>query len=164
MGNLTKSMTMLREEIGTLRQARVKLRQALMRETIVRRDAVSGMCAAFARDRADARRAWLGLNARPATPPIRTTPSAAPLPHAPERTKVAAPQPAAPPPKTAPFVVAPPPAPKAMSAAAPQPVAPPVKTSPFAPTPPPVPKVAPIEKPQPPAPAPKHGGKEHKKH
>lgn len=48
---LTENMTRLRDEIVSLRQARVAFRGELARQ-------VAALCGAFARDRAGARRAW----------------------------------------------------------------------------------------------------------
>src|ERR1035437_8446587 len=50
----------LRDEIVASRHARVALRGDLVRQTDERRTRVSALCAGFARDRADALRAWCG--------------------------------------------------------------------------------------------------------
>jgi hypothetical protein len=60
MGVLTEAMMRLRDEIVSASHARSSLREALIRETGKRRAQVSALCAAFAEDRAGARRAWLG--------------------------------------------------------------------------------------------------------
>ena len=60
MGILTQAMTRLRGEIVSSRQSRLALRGALVRRAAERRSQVSALCAAFARDRAGARRAWFG--------------------------------------------------------------------------------------------------------
>ncbi len=58
MGVLTQAMTRLRDEIVSSSHARMALRGALTRQTEERRAQVFDLCAAFARDRAGARRAW----------------------------------------------------------------------------------------------------------
>ena len=60
MGVLTETMTRLRDEIVSLHQARVVLRGDLARQMDERRAQVSALRAGFMRDRAGARRAWLG--------------------------------------------------------------------------------------------------------
>jgi hypothetical protein len=60
MGVLTVTMTGLRDQIVSSRQARVALRGDLVRQTGERRLRVSALCAGFARDRAGAHRAWFG--------------------------------------------------------------------------------------------------------
>jgi len=60
VGVLTETMTRLRDEIVSWHQARVVLRGDLVRQTDERRAQVSALRAGFMRDRAGARRAWLG--------------------------------------------------------------------------------------------------------
>ena len=60
MGELTKSMTLLRNEIVNCRRARREMQNELARQTKERRKQVSAMCAAFARDRAGAHLVWFG--------------------------------------------------------------------------------------------------------
>ncbi len=60
MGVLTETAMRLRDEIVASRHARVALRGDLVRQTDERRTRVSALCAGFARDRADALRAWCG--------------------------------------------------------------------------------------------------------
>lgn len=85
MGVLTESMTRLRDEIVSSRHSRVALLGDLVRQTAERSDQVSALCAAFARDRAGAHRAWFGLTPFTATvpePAVRST--AAPFPPRPK--------------------------------------------------------------------------------
>jgi hypothetical protein len=60
MAVLTEMMTRLRDEIVSLRHVRLSFQDDLLRQTAERRARVSAMCAAFARDRAGAHRAWFG--------------------------------------------------------------------------------------------------------
>jgi hypothetical protein len=60
VGVLTETAMRLRDEIVASRHARVALRGDLVRQTDERRTRVSALCAGFARDRADALRAWCG--------------------------------------------------------------------------------------------------------
>ena len=60
MGVLTEAMMRLRGEIGAWRHERAALQNDLVRQTDERRTGVSALCAAFARDRAGAHRAWSG--------------------------------------------------------------------------------------------------------
>jgi len=58
MGVLTQEMTRLRDEIVSSSHARMALRGTLIRQTEQRRAQVFDLCAAFARNRAGAHRAW----------------------------------------------------------------------------------------------------------
>ena len=60
VGVLTEAMMRLRGEIGAWRHERAALQNDLVRQTDERRTGVSALCAAFARDRAGAHRAWSG--------------------------------------------------------------------------------------------------------
>ena len=60
VGVLTETTMRLREEMVAWRQMRMALRGDLVRQTGERRNRVSALCAAFARDRAGAHRAWFG--------------------------------------------------------------------------------------------------------
>jgi hypothetical protein len=60
VGVLTETTMRLREQVVAWRQVRAALRGDLVRQTGERRARVSVLCAGFARDRADARRAWFG--------------------------------------------------------------------------------------------------------
>lgn len=60
MGLLTETMKRLRDEIESSRHARLALMGDLVRAGDERRTRVSALCAGFARDRADAHRAWFG--------------------------------------------------------------------------------------------------------
>ena len=85
MGVLTVTMTGLRDAIVSSRQARVALLGELVRQTDERRTQVSALCAAFARDRAGAHRAWSGLTPfAPTVPEPAARSTAAPFPPSPK--------------------------------------------------------------------------------
>ena len=61
MGVLTQTMTKLRNEIVSAKHARQASQEEREQQTSDRRSEVSTLRTGFARDRAGARRAWLGL-------------------------------------------------------------------------------------------------------
>ena len=69
MGVLTQTMTKLRNEIVSAKRARQTSQEECEQQASDRRSQVSALCTAFARDRAGARRAWLG---RTTTEPAAT--------------------------------------------------------------------------------------------
>ena len=79
MATLTESMTRLHAEIVVQRLGRQAFRRELARQTKARREYVSGMCRAVARDLTGARAAW-SAPSRAVVPPVEKPPILAPQP------------------------------------------------------------------------------------